>query len=278
VDRGQPGLTGRCCAVLGSPVAHSLSPALHRAAYRHLGLDWHYEAIRVEETELAGFLAGLGPQWRGLSVTMPLKARAARLADRAEPLVRAVGAANTLVRGDDGAWEASNTDVPGVVAALSEAGVDRAEAATVLGAGATAASAVAALVGVVDELTVCARTPARAAPLAALASGLGMPLRVVGWDQVPEWLGAPVVVSTAPAGAADPWVGAVPPRPGTLLDVVYVPWPTPLAAAWAAGGGRVVGGLDLLVHQAALQVRLMTGSDVPVAVLRDAGEQARAGT
>ena len=276
MDRGQLGLSGARCAVLGSPVAHSLSPALHRAAYRHLGLDWQYEAIRVEEDELAGFLAARGREWRGLSITMPLKARAARLAERAEPLVRTVGAANTLVRAEDGVWEGWNTDVPGLVGALAEVDVTRVDAATVLGGGSTAASAVAALAGVAGRVVVCVRTPARAAALGPVAAAVGLPIEVVGWDEAAARLAAPLVVVTTPAGAADVWAGSVPAVPGLLLDVVYHPWPTVLAAAWAAAGGRVLGGLDLLVHQAALQVRLMTGRDVPVLVLREAGERAMA--
>ncbi len=277
MDRGEPGLSGRRCAVLGRPVAHSLSPALHRAAYAHLGLDWSYDALEVAEADLEAFLAGLGPQWRGLSLTMPLKQRAAALAARAEPLVWVVGAANTLVRDpDDEQWVAANTDVPGIRAALAEVGVTSASRATVLGGGSTAASAVAALAALTAEVTVCVRTPGRSTALASVARASDVRLRVVGWDDAAAELHAPLVLATTPAGACDALAPAVPAQPGTLLDVVYQPWPTALAAAWSAGGGTVAGGLDLLVHQAALQVRLMTGRDVPVPLLRAAGERAMA--
>jgi shikimate dehydrogenase len=276
VDRRQPELSGRRCAVLGAPIAHSLSPALHRAAYAHLGLDWRYDAVEVTEPELPAFVAGLDPTWRGLSLTMPLKPAAASVAGRADPLVRVVGAANTLVRSDDGSWSASNTDVPGIVAALAEVGVTRVASATVLGGGSTAASAVAALAGVSPHVVACVRSPARTAGLQRVASVVGVALQVVAWDDAAAHLSAPLVLATTPAGAADPLAAAVPHPPGTLLDVVYDPWPTALAQAWAAAGGTVRSGMDLLVHQAVLQVRLMTGQDVPVEVLRSAGERALA--
>ncbi|TDC50157.1 shikimate dehydrogenase, partial [Jiangella ureilytica] len=116
----------RRCAVLGSPIAHSLSPVIHRAAYRRLGLDWEYTAHEVDESSLARFVSGLGPEWRGLSLTMPLKRVALDVAATASDVARTVGAANTLVRRDDGGWDADNTDVPGVVATLRAAGAPRA--------------------------------------------------------------------------------------------------------------------------------------------------------
>jgi shikimate dehydrogenase len=278
VDRGQPELSGRRCAVLGAPIAHSLSPALHRAAYAHLGLDWRYDAVEVTEPELSAFVAGLDATWRGLSLTMPLKGQAVAVADRADPLVQVVGAANTLVRTDDGAWVASNTDVPGIAAALAEVGVAQVGSATVLGGGSTAASALAALAGISRDVVVCVRSPARAGGLHRVASAVGIGLQVVAWDDAAAHLPAPLVVATTPTGAADALAAFVPDAPGALLDVVYDPWPTPLAQAWAAAGGTVRSGLDLLAHQAVLQVRLMTGQDVPVEVLRTAGEQALAQT
>jgi shikimate dehydrogenase len=264
-------------AVLGSPVAHSLSPALHRAAYAHLGLRWRYDAIECEERDLAGFVASLGPEWAGLSLTMPLKSAALALADEVDAVALATGAANTLLlRG--GAWAAANTDVPGMVAALRErdASPSTAPTAALLGAGATARSAVVSLAAagwsVVD---VAARRPEAAADLVGTGAAAGVQVRVGGWDAARGLLAHDLVVSTVPVGAADGLAGAVPAGPGILFDVLYHPWPTPLARAWAAAGGTVVGGLDLLVHQAAGQVRLMTGCEVPaealVAVMRPAG-------
>jgi shikimate dehydrogenase len=267
--------------VLGSPIAHSLSPVLHRAAYAALGLEgWTYDAYDVTADRLADFLADLDRSWAGLSLTMPLKAAVLPMLDGASPLVEAVGAANTVLL-RDGRRLGENTDVPGMVAALATHGVSGAgsvPSAAVLGGGATARSALAALAAVTGEVTVYVRTPDRAAALDATAGAVGLGLTVRPWSRVVEALGARLVVNTTPAGAADPLVAAVPPSVGTLFEVLYEPWPTPLAAAWVARRAGVVDGLDLLVQQAALQVGLMTGVDLEAAelagLMRSAGERA----
>jgi shikimate dehydrogenase len=274
------GRSGHRAAVLGSPIAHSLSPVLHRAAYDALGLaDWSYDASEVDESGLAPFLAGLDPTWAGLSLTMPLKRVALDLADDVSDVAGVVGAANTLLL-HDGRRVADNTDVPGLTAALREYGVDRVEHATVLGGGATARSALVALAGIASRVTVLARSAHRVTSLQATAAAAGVDLRILDWSQPAGSLEAPLVVNTTPDGAADVFVPLLPGRPGLLFDVLYDPWPTPLAAGWSAAGGQVAGGLDLLVHQAVLQVALMTRAvtDVPalVPVLRAAGERALA--
>lgn len=267
---------GRRAAVLGSPIAHSLSPVLHRAAYASLGLrGWTYEAYDVAEADLPGFVAGLDGSWAGLSLTMPLKAAVLPLLDGRSPVVEAVGAANTVLL-REGRRLGDNTDVPGMVAALADAGVSRVDRAVVLGGGATARSAVVALAAVTSEVTAYVRSPERAAGLAAAAAAGGVRLSLVPWSAAPDGLRAPLVVNTTPLGAAD---RLVPPgQPGVLFEVLYDPWPTPLVAAWRAQGGLVVDGLALLVHQAVLQVGLMTGADVDARVLapvlRAAGEVA----
>lgn len=272
MDRGEPELTQRSpvrrCAVLGSPIAHSLSPTLHRAAYAYLDLPWSYESIEVTEPELAGVLGRLGPEWRGLSLTMPLKRAAASLAEVAVPPVPAVQVANTLLL--DGRLVAHNTDVSGMRATVLQAGIHHVPRATILGGGATAAAAVAALAGLADELAACVRDRRRAAGLLAVAERVGATLTLHEWSHAPALLAAPLVVSTTPAGATDALASLVPSSPGLLVDVLYDPWPTVLARAWTTRGGRAVGGLALLVHQAVDQVRLMTGRDVPVEVLRAA--------
>ncbi len=262
--------------MLGSPIAHSLSPVLHRAAYAELGLDWAYDAIEVEEAGLAGFVAGLGAEWRGLSLTMPLKRAAMALLDDADEWARVSGAANTVVL-TDGRRHGANTDVPGAVGALSETGAGAFARAVVLGGGATAASVLLALseVGCTEALLLV-RDPSRAGDtLAALDRyGRGPAIRLGDLGdpfEVPD-----VVVSTIPADAQTPaLVEAVAAAP-VVFDVLYQPWPTPLAAAATAAGQTLVGGLDLLVHQAALQVLLMTGDAAPIAVMRAAGQQALA--
>ena len=264
-------------AVLGSPVAHSLSPVLHRAAYAHLGLRWRYDAIECEATQLAAFVASLSAEWAGLSLTMPLKTAVLPLADSVDDAAAAAGAANTLVL-RDGRRDAANTDVPGMVAALAEHGVGPGSAGTValLGAGATARSAVVSLARAGwTAVDVAARRPEAAGDLVGTGDAVGAEVRVGRWPEAAELLAYDLVVSAVPAGAADALAGAVPTGPGVLFDVLYDPWPTPLAAAWSAAGGHVVGGLELLVQQAAEQVRLLTGTDASaadlVAVMRPAG-------
>jgi shikimate dehydrogenase len=261
----------RHCAVLGAPIIHSLSPVLHTAAYAHLGLDaWEYGRYDVDETRLGPFLEGLDSTWRGLSLTMPLKQVALTCVDEVSELAHLVTAANTIVL-DDGRRFADNTDVPGVVNALSERGADSGGEAAILGGGATARSAVAALSGRSDRITIYLRTPTRAEALHDVADAVGVELDVLPWDKRWDAVAAPLLINTTPAGVADDLAGAVPSQPGFLLDVIYAPWPTALARAWGDAGGTVIAGLDLLAHQARLQVTLFTGYDVPVGVLRDAG-------
>jgi shikimate dehydrogenase len=266
---------GNTSAVLGSPIAHSLSPVLHLAAYAALGLDgWTYTAIECDEAGLPGLIASCDGRWAGLSLTMPLKRAVLPLLDRTEPLAAEVGGANTVVFAG-GQRHGYNTDVPGMVAALAEAGVTSPASATILGAGATACAALAALreTGLAAAV-VQVRDQARAGGLLAAARRLGMAveLRPFGW----EVRDGDLLVSTVPAGAADfyperSWVGSA--RPAAVLDVVYHPWPTPLAHAAAKSGAVVVSGFDLLLHQAARQVELMTGIQPgPVGAMRTAGQ------
>jgi shikimate dehydrogenase len=279
-------------AVLGSPVAHSLSPVLHRAAYAHLGLRWRYDAIECDASQLPGFVASLTGEWAGLSLTMPLKTAALDLADELDGPAVAARSVNTLVL-REGRLLGANTDVPGMVAALawtdaadlaagSSAGAPaERESAAVLGSGASARSAAVALASAGwRHLHVVARRPDATGDVVAAGESQGADVRVHPWADGAGLLTLPLVVSTVPRGAADALAGAVPAQPGVLFDIVYDPWPTPLAAAWRGAGGAVVGGLDLLVHQAAGQVRLMTGSEATetelVAVMRPAGAAALA--
>ncbi|MBT2385983.1 shikimate dehydrogenase [Streptomyces sp. ISL-11] len=266
-------------AVLGSPIAHSLSPVLHRAAYAELGLgEWTYDRFEVDEAALPGFLDGLDAAWAGLSLTMPLKRAVIPLLDSVSDTAASVEAVNTVVLTGDGRRVGDNTDIPGIAAALRERGVEKVASAAVLGAGATASSALAALARIcAGEVTVYVRSAERAAEMREWGERLGVSVRTADWSRAAEALVAPLVIATTPAGATDALADAVPQRPGTLFDVLYEPWPTPLAAAWAARGGAVLGGLDLLVHQAVLQVELMTGrAPAPLAAMRAAGEAALA--
>jgi shikimate dehydrogenase len=261
------------CAVLGSPIAHSLSPVLHRAAYDALGLSgWRYDACEVDETQLRPFVDGLDDTWRGLSLTRPLKRVILPLLHQLGETAHVTGVVNTVLLGSNGQRIGDNTDTPGLVNALREVGVARAESAVIAGAGATAASAVLAMhrLGVRDIL-VFARSPGRAAELQELAGRLRMRLlaRNLTGDLAAS---ADLLVSTLPADACPAALARVAP---VVFDVVYHPWPTPLVDAASRHGAVTLDGLDLLVHQAALQVEAML--EVPVAPLesmRAAGRRA----
>ncbi|MER7828594.1 shikimate dehydrogenase [Streptomyces sp. NPDC095602] len=271
------GVEARRAAVLGSPIAHSLSPVLHRAAYAELGLTgWTYDRFEVDEARLPGFFRTLDATWAGLSLTMPLKRAVIPLLDEISDTARSVEAVNTVVLTADGRRVGDNTDIPGMIAALRERGVEKVEAAAVLGAGATASSALAALARVcAGPVTAYVRSEARAEEMRGWGERLGVDVRTADWAEAARAFDAPLVVATTPAGATDELAASVPASPGTLFDVLYDPWPTPLAAAWSGRGGAVLGGLDLLVHQAVLQVEQMTGrSPAPLAAMRAAGEAA----
>ncbi|MDX1872598.1 shikimate dehydrogenase [Mycolicibacterium sp. 120266] len=257
---------GRKAAVLGSPISHSRSPDLHLAAYRALGLtDWTYERIECTAEQLPGLVGGLGPQWVGLSVTMPGKFAALAVATERTDRAALVGSANTLVRTDTG-WRADNTDIDGVVGALA-AHVDDPRRAAVLGSGGTAPAAVVGLATLgVGEIAVVARNPEKAAPLVALAEPLGVTVR---WMPLGTRVDADVVVSTLPAGVAAEYASTVAGVP-VLLDAIYDPWPTPLAAAVTVAGGLVLSGLHMLLNQAFAQVEQFTGRPAPKEVMRQA--------
>ena len=271
-----PSAPVRRAAVLGHPIAHSLSPVLHRTAWIALGLPWEYSAVDCTSDRLAAYVGSLDASWVGLSLTMPLKQAVLPLLTESDPLVDATGAANTLLL-DGGARRGANTDVEGIERALLEAGAGPAAEAAVVGGGATARSAVAALARLgARSVTGYVRRPEAGEELVATGSAVGVEVEVRPWDAAGEALDAATVVSTVPRGVADPLVGAVPAAPGVLLDVVYDPWPTPLAAAWSAHGGAVASGLGMLLHQAVGQVRLMTGAEPPVEAMRAALEDAAA--
>ncbi|PVG82882.1 shikimate dehydrogenase [Nocardioides gansuensis] len=263
----------RQCAVLGDPIAHSLSPVLHRAGYAALGLDWQYDAHRVPAGGLSAFLDGLSDAWRGLSLTMPLKREAVPLVDSLTERARLAGAANTVVLNDAGR-EGDNTDIPGAAAAIRERTDVPVEQAVVLGGGATATSTGLALADLgARRVELVVRVPERAAEtVAALRSHPAAPEVAVSLLGEPHPFQADIVVSTVPVEAQTEELvarcGAVP----VLFEVLYHPWPTPLAAS--AGGRPLVGGLDLLVHQAAFQFELFTGRPAPLQAMREAGEAA----
>ncbi|GAB2549107.1 shikimate dehydrogenase [Brachybacterium huguangmaarense] len=272
------GAPPRRFAVVGSPIAHSLSPAMHARAYRALGVeDASYRAIEVGEGGLARFLAG--PEGRaltGLSVTMPLKREAFALADRHDAVSAALGVANTLVR-DGPEWRAENHDVAGIVETVRALDAGALRTGSVIGSGATALSALAALSGLgVRDAVLTARRPEALAPLLDLAAAEGIACRVGPWDTRLAALDVDVsVCALALPGARDlaahlaEHPGA--PVPRVLMDVLYEPWPAPVAAVAGQRGSLVGDGLSMLAHQAARQVESMLGvPEAPVALMLEA--------
>jgi len=271
----------RRAGVVGSPVGHSLSPVLHGTAYRALGLDWPYERIERDAAGLAEMAPQLGPEWAGLSVTMPGKRAALELAAESTERAAAVGAANTLTRRGDGSWSADCTDVDGVAGALrSAAGFAGGATALLLGAGGTAVAALAAFAELgLGEVVLAVREPARAAEAEATARRVGVAVRTERIDELDlagAAAAADVVVSTLPAGGVDPHAAALAKAPH-VLDVVYHPWPTPLATAVERAGGRLATGLDMLLHQSFGQVEQFTGLPAPRERMRDALVEATGG-
>ncbi|MGO4957086.1 shikimate dehydrogenase family protein [Luteococcus sp. Sow4_B9] len=259
------------CAVIGHPAGHSLSPALHRAAYRELGLDWDYRAIDVAPADLEAFVTGLGPEWRALSVTMPHKA-AIRRFGATDELVDLVGAGNTLLLGAEPMVR--NTDVGGFLLALSVVGIESTDSATIIGNGATATSAAVALRELgVERVTVLARRPERAKGLRTFCTTtLGM-LCDVRPLEAASVVPGDIVVSTVPEGGADHIANELAEQTQVLFDSIYDPWPSALALAAEARRRTVLSGLDLLAGQAVEQVRLMTGGQVAFEMLKSAGQE-----
>lgn len=273
----------RKAAILGKPVEHSLSPVLHGAAFRALGLDgWTYERVEMDGPGLPAFVDGLGPEWTGLSVTMPGKRAALDYADEVTPRAAAVGAANTLVRRESG-WLADCTDVDGVTGALRIAGKYTPgpdDAAVVLGAGGTAAAAVVGLASLgVRTVRLVVRDPARAAETVEAAQRAGLDVEVLRWAEADFGklaAGSAVLVNTVPPDAVRPHLAELS-GIGCVLDVIYHPWPTALAEAVAERGGRLATGLDMLLHQAFGQSEYFTGQPAPRAEMRDALREATGG-
>ena len=253
---------GRRAAVLGKPIGHSLSPVIHSAGFAASGLlTWSYTAIECAEAEMGELVAGMGPEWAGLSVTMPLKETALAIADAASPVATATGAANTLVHRPDGSWYADNTDVPGMIRVLTDLGIARAPGVTVLGGGGTARAALAAAAHLgTTEVTVVTRRREALSEMEPAAAALQVRLIGVDWTDAASTFDTDTVISTVPKGAADDLAATVTWRPGSVLfDAIYDPWPTPLAEAAAANGARIASGLDLLLAQALGQFEQFTG-------------------
>lgn len=251
-------------AVLGSPIAHSKSPAIHLAAYRVLGLDWEYGRAEVQKGLLRTFLAGLEDPWNGFSVTMPLKEEATRFAEKLDPYAKLTGATNTLFQDEFGKWHGFNTDVFGIVQAVTEARIGLVKHALIIGSGATATSAMVAIsvLNPAAHVEVLARNPESRKALLALGKKLGLKVRRAGGLRAASRV-SNLTISTLPAGSLDKQAVKLgkalfwKPK-GALLDVAYNPWPSKLAAAWTAKDKRTISGLEMLIWQAVAQIRIFT--------------------
>lgn len=258
----------RRLAVWGDPIAHSKSPALHAAAYRVLGVDWEYSRRRVPAEAFAPALRSLDASWRGLSLTMPLKEEAFRAAARRDRHAEMTGAVNTLLLGEEPSGY--NTDVGGIIDALAESGIRELTFARILGAGATAASALVALAEIgAERVDVRARGLERAAGLVDLGARLGIDVDVAAMDRTVD--AVDLTVATLPSGTVLPenTAASISAAGGALFDAAYSPWPSALAATW--GDGIVISGLGMLLHQAVRQIRVFAQGD-PAAELPDEAE------
>lgn len=248
-------------AVWGDPIEHSRSPRMHAAAYRVLGLDWDYGRRRTDEPDFGAALAALDPSWRGLSLTFPLKAAAFAAAVSRDHGAESTGAVNTLLLHPDGP-RGFNTDIGGLVASLREEGVDAVARARIVGAGATATSALVALAELgAHEVEVVARRPETVPALASLGERLGVMVRAAAFEA--PFSPVDVTIATLPGGAVvpDATADALAAGGGPLLEVVYGHWPTSLSAAWERIDAPATSGLGMLLHQAVRQVRIFVTGD-----------------
>ena len=252
-------------AVIGNPISQSKSPIIHRAGHRVLGLDWNYSAVEISEGRLLQFIETLDDSWQGLSVTMPLKLEATRLASELDLVAEETGVTNTLLRTQTG-WKGFNTDVFGIRSALSETFLAEAPRVLILGSGATATSAAFAAFKSNPQarVTLIARNQIAAKQTQSLAAKSGFGIDIRSFKALNRLLAtADIVISTLPAGALDTYATKLgkhwfyKPR-GLFFDVAYSSWPSAFAAAWMARSLPAVSGIEMLIFQAIGQLRVFT--------------------
>lgn len=257
-------------AIVGSPVAHSKSPQMHNAAYQELGLDWQYLRQEVPLGELANFIQANRSSFKGLSVTMPLKEEAIKVADSVTPLAKLLNSANTLAF-TDAEIRAGNTDVIGIRDAIWQNTKKKFKSATIIGTGATARSALAAVMALkIPQVSLVGRDSEKVENLCNLANQLRVQVKTHTWNEMVKTMDAELVISTVPKGVMDEYAMLIPFNPKVLLDVNYDPWPSPLAREWLLRSGRVVSGLEMLLFQGVKQFEIFTKRKPPIKVMRAA--------
>ena len=247
-------------AVLGSPISHSLSPALHRAAFEHIGVAGSYEAVDVPSGTLYQFFLAHESDFDYFSLTMPLKEEAHLLNVTCDELSLRIGSINTLYK-KDGHWFGTSTDGSGFLAALAAQGYFSFSHALILGAGGTARAVAGALDGNVETLTVMGRTSTRRNALERCVEKSAF--SYLPWMSDPDINSYDLIINTTPAGAADLLAENLPSQvSGLLFDVIYKPWPTVLASAWSDRSGKVINGKELLLWQGLDQLALVLSQEI----------------
>lgn len=257
-------------AIVGSPVAHSKSPQMHNAAYQELAIDWQYLRHEVSPGQLANFIQVNRNSFQGLSVTMPLKEEALAVADSVTPLAALLQSANTLTFSAS-EIKAGNTDVIGIRDAIWQNTKKKFKTATIIGTGATARSALAAVKALnIPQVLLVGRDQEKIQNLSNLASKLAVQVTTHTWNEMVKTMDAELVISTVPKGVMDEYAMLIPFNPKVLLDVNYHPWPSPIAREWLLRSGRVVSGLEMLLYQGVKQFEIFTKRKPPIKVMRDA--------
>jgi shikimate dehydrogenase len=256
--------------VAGYPIEHSLSPLIHNAGYKALGLDWNYEKFLLKEDELFDFVKKRDKDLVGLSLTMPLKEKAIEISDEVTDLAKKSNSANTLIF-KEGKIYSGNTDIYGIVQALKTNKKLDLSNPGIIGSGATARSAVLALQNLgAKNVLLCARNEETLSAVNDLAFSLGLKSQIIPWNELAKAMSATTLISTLPSKAMDKFAALGPENPGTLLDIAYDPWPSKVAMEWIFRRGFVVSGLEMLLHQACMQFELMTGFKAPITQMRQA--------
>jgi shikimate dehydrogenase len=246
-------------AVLGYPIAHSLSPVLHGKAFELLGVAGRYESIEVESGGLSEFLKNHGQSYDYLSLTMPLKEEVLDIANSSgievDELAQRIQSVNTLVK-KGSSWSATSTDGSGFIKALASAGYDHFNSVLILGAGGTARAVAGALDDIAENVAIMGRSVRRNAGIAACFRKVAPEFIV--WDDQIDLRAFDLVVNTTPSGAADLVAENIPSKvDGLLFDVLYKPWPTLIARRWSDAGGKVISGLELLLYQGIDQINIV---------------------